>query len=155
MQIIKNHLEKKILESFKAILRTDRKKYQDLWREYGKAIKGGIFMNYQHTEKLQDLLIFDTSFAPDQPTTLKEYVERMPAEQTAIYYVAGESEAAVKRLPHMEAIKEQGIEVLYFLDKVDEFLTQHLREYDGKKLQSVSQGEIRSGSGYEEEVVRH
>ena len=151
LQIIKNHLEKKILESFKAILRTDRKKYQDLWREYGKAIKGGIFMNYQNTEKLQDLLIFDTSLAPDQPTTLKEYVERMPADQKAIYYVAGESEAAVKRLPQMEAIKEQGIEVLYFLDKVDEFLTQHLREYDGKKLQSVSQGEIDLGADTKKE----
>lgn len=151
LQIIKNHLEKKILESFKAILRTDRKKYEGLWSEYGKAIKGGIFMDHKNTEKLQDLLIFNTSSAPDQQTTLREYVERMPAEQKAIYYVPGESQSAVERLPHMEAIKERGIEVLYFLDKVDEFLTQHLREYDGKKLQSVSQGEIDLGADKKKE----
>lgn len=142
LQIIKNYLEKKVLDAFRSILANDKKKYEQLWDEFGKSLKSGIFMDYKTTEKLQDLLIFETSHAAQEKTTLKEYVDRMPEEQKAIYYVTGESRAFVERLPQMEAVREKGVEVLYFLDKVDEFLTQHLREYAGRKLQSVSRGEL-------------
>jgi molecular chaperone HtpG len=91
---------------------------------------------------LQDLLIFESSHSTEQKTTLQEYVERMPEQQKAIYYTAGESRAAIEKLPQLEVLREQNVEVLYFLDKVDEFLTQHLREYAGKKLQSVSRGDL-------------
>ncbi|HEX7333370.1 MAG TPA: molecular chaperone HtpG [Pyrinomonadaceae bacterium] len=139
LQIIRNHLEKKILESFKNILVNDRAKYEKLWEEFGKAFKGGIFMDHSTTEKLQDLLLFDSSTS-EQKTTLAEYVSRMPEGQKEIYYVTGESRAAVERLPQMETVREKGFEVLYFLDKVDEFLTQYLREYEGKALRSVARG---------------
>jgi molecular chaperone HtpG len=142
LQSIKNHLEKKVIDAFKSILARDRKKYDDLWAEYGKAIKGGIFMDYKNAEKLQDLLLFETSASPDAKTTLEEYVGRMSEDQKAIYYVTGESRSAVERLPQMEVFKARNIEVLYFLDKVDEFLTQHMREYAGKKLQSISRGDL-------------
>jgi molecular chaperone HtpG len=131
-----------VIDAFKSILARDRKKYGDLWAEYGKAIKGGIFMDYKNAEKLQDLLLFETSASPDARTTLEEYVGRMSEDQKAIYYVTGESRSAVERLPQMEVFKARNIEVLYFLDKVDEFLTQHMREYAGKKLQSISRGDL-------------
>ena len=66
----------------------------------------------------------------------------MPKQQKVIYYTSGESRALIEKLPQLEVLREQQIEVLYFLDKVDEFLTQHLREYEGEKLQSVSRGEF-------------
>jgi molecular chaperone HtpG len=66
----------------------------------------------------------------------------MPEQQKAIYYTAGDSRAAIEKLPQLEVLREQNVEVLYFLDKVDEFLTQQLREYGGKKLQSVSRGDL-------------
>ena len=150
LQLIRNHLEKKILDAFKSVLESDREKYNALWSEYGKAIKGGVFMDYKTTEKLQDLLIFESSHSVDQKTTLKEYVLRMKENQKAIYYATGESRSFVERLPQMEMVREKGIEVLYFLDKVDEFLTQHLREYDGKKLQSVARGELELSEPQEE-----
>jgi molecular chaperone HtpG len=142
IQVIKNHLEKKVLERLKSILGNDRPKYETLWSEFGKAIKGGMFMDYRNTEKLQDLLVFESSHSTAQKTTLREYVSRMPEQQSVIYYTAGESRAAIERLPQLEVLREQQIEVLYFVDKVDEFLTQHLREYDGKKLQSVARGDL-------------
>jgi molecular chaperone HtpG len=142
IQVIKNHLEKKVLERLKSILANDRPKYETLWNEFGKAIKGGMFMDYRNTEKLQDLLVFESSHSTAQKTTLREYVSRMPEQQNAIYYTAGDSRAAIERLPQLEVLREQQIEVLYFVDKVDEFLTQHLREYDGKKLQSVARGDL-------------
>lgn len=142
MQIIKNHLEKKVLERLKGMLADERAKYEEFWNELGKSIKGGLFMDYRNTEKLQDLLIFESSHSTEQKTTLQEYVDRMPEQQTAIYYTVGDSRAAIERLPQLEVLREQNVEVLYFLDKVDEFLTQHLREYAGKKLQSVSRGDL-------------
>ncbi|HZS44119.1 MAG TPA: molecular chaperone HtpG [Blastocatellia bacterium] len=142
IQVIKNHLEKKILDSLRAVRNEDRKKYDSLWKEFGKAMKGGIFMDHKTTEKLQDLLIFESSHSPEEKTTLKEYVDRMPDGQKAIYFAAGESRTAIERLPQMEVFRDKGTEVLYFVDKIDEFLTQHLTEYAGKKLQSVSRGNL-------------
>lgn len=142
MQVIKNHLEKKILERLKNMLADERAKYETFWNELGKSIKGGLFMDYRNTEKLQDLLIFESSHSTEQKTTLQEYVSRMPEQQTAIYYTVGDNRAAIEKLPQLEVLREQNVEVLYFLDKVDEFLTQHLREYAGKKLQSVSRGDL-------------
>ncbi|HET6978365.1 MAG TPA: molecular chaperone HtpG [Pyrinomonadaceae bacterium] len=142
MQVIKNHLEKKVLERFKSMLADERAKYETLWNELGKSIKGGLFMDYRNTEKLQDLLIFESSHSTERKTTLQEYVDRMPEQQTAIYYTVGDSRAAIEKLPQLEVLREQNVEVLYFLDKVDEFLIQHLREYAGKKLQSVSRGDL-------------
>jgi molecular chaperone HtpG len=66
----------------------------------------------------------------------------MAEGQESIYYVTGESRGAAERSPQMEMFRERGVEVLFFLDKIDEFLTQNLREYDGKRLQSVSKGEL-------------
>ena len=142
MQVIKNHLEKKVLERLKSMLADERAKYETFWNELGKSIKGGLFMDYRNTEKLQDLLIFESSHSTEQKTTLQEYVDRMPEQQTAIYYTVGDSRATIEKLPQLEVLREQNVEVLYFLDKVDEFLTQHLREYAGKKLQSVSRGDL-------------
>jgi molecular chaperone HtpG len=142
MQVIKNHLEKKVLERLKSMLADERPKYEAFWNELGKSIKGGLFLDYKNTEKLQDLLIFESSHSTEQKTTLQEYVDRMPEQQKVIYYTVGDNRAAMEKLPQLEVLKEQNVEVLYFLDKVDEFLTQHLREYAGKKLQSVSRGDL-------------
>jgi molecular chaperone HtpG len=142
LESVRNYIEKKIIESLRSILSKDREKYERLWAEFGKVLKGGIFLDHRNTEKLQDLLVFDSSRSVDKKATLREYVERMPESQEAIYYVTGEDRLMVERLPQMEVFLDSGIEVLYFLDKVDEFLTEHLREYEGRKLQSVSRGEL-------------
>ena len=152
IQVIKNHLEKKVLEKLKTILTEERARYETLWSELGKSIKGGLFMDYRNAEKLQDLLIFESSHSKEQKTTLREYVERMPEQQKAIYYTSGDSRSLIEKLPQLEVLSEQKIEVLYFLDKVDEFLTQHLREYAGRKLQSVSRGDLDLANETEGEV---
>lgn len=152
IHVIKNHLEKKVLEKLKTILAEERTKYEALWSELGNAIKGGLFMDPRNTEKLQDLLLFESSHSTEQKTTLREYVERMPEHQKVIYYNSGESRSLIEKLPQQEILREQNIEVLYFLDKVDEFLTEHLREYAGKKLQSVSRGDLDLANESESEV---
>jgi len=97
-------------------------------------------------------LLFESSNDPEKLTTLKDYVARMPAEQTEIYYLTGESRTVVENSPHLEAFKEKGYEVLYLVDTVDEWVVQALSEVDGKKLKSVGKGTAQLGN--EEELKK-
>jgi molecular chaperone HtpG len=91
---------------------------------------------------LQALLLFPSSQTADKLVTLEEYTTRMPENQKIIYYATGKDRSAVERLPQMELLREKGIEVLYLLDRVDEFAIDALREYKEKKFQSVSRGNL-------------
>ncbi len=142
LKIIGKNLEKEIMKTLQNMLQDDRKKYEEFWEEFGKAIKGGIYMDYKNKEKLQDLLLFPSSRATEGMTTLAEYVSRMPDNQQEIYYVSGKDRASVERLPQMELLLEKGIEVLYFFDKIDEFVIDSVHEYTEKKFKSVSRGDL-------------
>merc|ERR1719262_1555851 len=62
----------------------------------------------------------------------------MKEGQDCIYYITGESTAAVDASPFIETLKKKGIEVMYMVDPIDEYCVQQLKEFDGKKLQSVT-----------------
>lgn len=142
LKIIGANLEKKVLESLKNLLKNSRQLYEEMWTEFGKAIKGGIYMKYKNKETLQDLLLFPTSSKDGGLTSLREYVERMSEGQNEIYYATGKDIDTIKRMPQLEVLREKGIELLYFVDKIDEFLTQNLDEYDGKKLKSITRQDL-------------
>ncbi|HAN17217.1 MAG: molecular chaperone HtpG [Bacteroidetes bacterium GWC2_33_15] len=137
LKVIGKTLEKKIIEALKKLLKENREKYEEIWPEFGKALKGGIYMEYKNKEKLEDLLLFYSS-GNDKMTTLNEYIERMPEGQKEIYYAAAKDINTIKRMPQLEIFKEKNIDVLYFVDKIDEFLTQNLDKYKDIKLQSVT-----------------
>ncbi len=135
---IVGYAERKILSAFRSILKNDRGLYEALWAEFGKSIKGGIFSDPDNVEKLQDLLVFGVLSAGTESTTLSEYVARMPEDQEEILFATGPSREAIEKSPQLEGVREKGYEVLLFVDKVDEFLTQSLTEYQGKPLKSIS-----------------
>ena len=150
------NLEKTILKTLENMVTKERPKYESFWKEYGKAIKTGVYTDYQSRDKLQELLLFPTSRSADDLCTLAEYTQRMTEGQNVIYYATGKDHASVERLPQMELLKDKGIEVLYLFDRVDEFAIDALREYKGKKMQSISRGDlnledIRSDDKKEEE----
>jgi molecular chaperone HtpG len=142
LQKVGRNLEKSLLKDLENILTKDRAKYERFWQEYGKAIKTGVYADYQNREKLQDLLLFPSSHSDDKLATLADYVSRMPAEQKVIYYATGKDRSSVERLPQMELLKEKDIEVLYLLDRVDEFAIDALHEYKEMKFQSISRGDL-------------
>ena len=150
LQAISKNLEKKIISELEKILKNDREKYIEFWKEFGRCIKGGVQdMFGMNKEKLQDLLIFVSSY-DDKYTTLKEYVDRME-ENKEILYVPAESIDAVKALPKMEKLKEQGREVLILTDKIDEFTLMVMRDYSGKEFKSINSSDFKLSDDKEKE----
>lgn len=146
LKLIGKNLEKSVLKTLESLQEKDRKKYEEFWSEFGKAVKGGIYMDYQNKEKLEGLLLFSSS-AGEGLTTLAEYTGRMPQTQKEIYYAAGKDRVSVERMPQMEVFRERGVEVLYFFDKVDEFVIDTMSSYKDKKFKSISRGELKLEEG--------
>ncbi len=142
LKLIGKNLEKNVLKTLEKMLNKDREKYEKFWGEFGKSFKIGVYTNPQDSAKLKDLLLFASSKEGSSLTSLKEYKERMPESQKAIYYATGKDPATIDRLPQMELLREKGIEVLYLFDTVDEFAIEALREYGDKKFHSVSRGDL-------------
>ena len=150
LQVISKNLEKKITSELEKILKNDREKYVEFWKEFGRSIKAGVQdMFGMNKEKLQDLLIFVSSH-DDKYTTLKEYVDRM-GDNKEILYVPAESVDAVKYLPKMEKLKEQGREVLILTDKIDEFTLMAMRDYSGKEFKSINSSDFKFSDDKEKE----
>ncbi len=150
LQAISKNLEKKMISELEKILKNDREKYIEFWKEFGRCIKGGVQdMFGMNKEKLQDLLIFVSSY-DDKYTTLKEYMDRM-GENKEILYVPAESIDAVKALPKMEKLKEQGREVLILTDKIDEFTLMAMRDYLGKEFKSINSSDFKLSDDKEKE----
>ena len=150
LQAISKNLEKKIISELEKVLKNDREKYIEFWKEFGRCIKGGVQDIFgMNKEKLQDLLIFISSH-DDKYTTLKEYVDRM-GEAKEILYVPAESIDAVKALPKMEKLKEQGREVLILTDKIDEFTLMAMRDYSGKEFKSINSSDFKLSDDKEKE----
>lgn len=150
LQAISKNLEKKIISELEKLLKNDREKYIEFWKEFGRCIKGGVQdMFGMNKEKLQDLLIFISSH-DEKYTTLKEYVDRM-GESKEILYVPAESIDAVKALPKMEKLKEQGREVLILTDKIDEFTLMAMRDYSGKEFKSINSSDFKLSEDKEKE----
>ena len=150
LQAISKNLEKKIISELEKVLKNDREKYIEFWKEFGRSIKGGVQdMFGMNKEKLQDLLIFVSSH-DDKYTTLKEYVDRM-GDNKEILYVPAESIDAVKSLPKMEKLKDQGREVLILTDKIDEFTLMAMRDYSGKEFKSINSSDFKFSDDKEKE----
>ena len=144
---IRNGSVKKVLGMLEKVAKNDPEKYQKFWTEFGKVLKEGPAEDFANKEKIAGLLRFSTTHSgeEEQTVTFDDYVSRMQEGQDKIYYIAADSHAASKNSPHLEIFKKKGIEVLLLSDRVDEWLTSHLAEFDGKKLQSVAKGELDLG----------
>jgi molecular chaperone HtpG len=138
---IKTHITKKVLTELKKTAENDAESYNAFWKELGNVLKEGFYMNWEHLDELKKLLRFESS-QTGALTSLTDYVARMQADQKEIYFITGESKAAVANSPHLEVFKEKGIEVLYLVDSIDEWVVQGLNEFDGKSLKDVTKGDL-------------
>ena len=146
LRVIGQNLEKKVRADLEKFLKDDREGYEKFYANFGRQLGYGIVSDggEQRKDSLKDLLMFYSS-TEKKLTTLKEYVSRMKEEQKCIYYAAGESVAAVDKLPQTELLKDKNYEILYLTGETDEFTLQALMNYDEKPFRSIVDGDLELG----------
>jgi molecular chaperone HtpG len=144
---------KKVLSELAKMAKKDEETYAKFWTEFGQVIKEGPGEDFANKEALAKLMRFATTHtdSAEQTVSLEDYIGRMKDKQDKIYYITAESHAAAKNSPHLEVFRKKGIEVLLLSDRVDEWLTNSLTEFDGKQLQSVAKGDLDLGELDDEE----
>lgn len=141
---IKNAITKRVLTTLETMADNEPEKYAEFWKEFGLVLKEGTIEDYANKEKVAKLLRFSSTHedkaTPD--VSFDAYISRMAEGAEKIYYITAESFNAAKNSPHLEIFRKKGIEVLLLTDRIDEWLVNHLSEYTGKHLQSVTKGEL-------------
>lgn len=136
---IKTALTKRVLDLLDDLAANKAEQYAEFWKTFGGVLKEGVIDDHANKDRVAKLLRFASTHAPEgQTVTLADYVSRMKPEQKGIYFVTADTLAAAKNSPHLEGFVAQGFEVLLLTERIDEWLTQHLREFEGKKLESVA-----------------
>jgi molecular chaperone HtpG len=138
---------KRVISMLTKFAKKNDEEYNVFWKEFGQVLKEGPAEDASNKEKIAKLFRFsstETDIA-EQTVSLDAYIGRMKEEQEKIYYITADSFNAAKNSPHLEILREKGVEVLLLSDRVDEWLLSHLPEYDGKVFTSVTQGDLDLG----------
>ena len=143
---IKSALTKRVLSMLSKLASkeeaSDKSIYENLWNEFGQVIKEGFVEDPKNIENLTKLLRFSSSItqSDQQIRSVQNYVDDIKKDQDKIYYLLADSYQAAKSNPHLEQLQKQGIEVLFFTDRIDPWMAEHLKEFDGKEFQDVGRG---------------
>ena len=135
---------KKVLDLLGKLATDDKEKFATFWREFGKVFKEGLIDDPKNKDSIAELLRFASthSDSDEHTVSLADYVGRMKKDQELIYYITADSHATAMCSPHLEIFREKGIEVLLLSDEIDEWMVNHLQDYQDKQLQSVTKGEL-------------
>jgi molecular chaperone HtpG len=137
LKIISQNLAKKIKTELQNLLKNNREEYEKFFEGFGRIIKYGAVNNFGlDKDQVKDLFLFYSS-SEKKNVTLAEYTERMKESQKYIYYALGESVNTIDKLPQTELLKDNGYEILYLTDEIDEFTLQSLRSYNEKDFRSI------------------
>lgn len=134
---------KRVLDALERLAKDDNDRYLQFWQAFGTVLKEGPVEDPANAERIAGLLRFRSTAATTSATvSLADYVGRMKPDQEVIYYLTGESFAAISNSPHLEAFRQHDLEVLLLDEPVDEWLTTHLTEFDGRALKAVAKGQL-------------
>jgi molecular chaperone HtpG len=154
LERIKSNLVNKLLNTLDEMRNEEYDAYVSFYQELGVFLKEGVCQDASNRQKLADLLLFEsTRTEAGKFTTLARYVLAMPADQNEIYYLTGETREQLEHSPYLESFRDRGWEVLLLTDPIDEFVTEALAEYKGKKLKAADRGAL-DGAAVSEEAKK-
>ena len=144
---IRNASTKKILAHLEKMAKNQPEDYASFWSEFGRVLKEGPAEDASNKEKIAKLFRYASTHNDSdvEDVSLDDYISRMKEGQDKLYYITGDSYAAVKNSPHLELFKKKGIEVILMHDRVDEWMMSYLSEYDGKSFVNIAKGELDLG----------
>ena len=146
---MRSALTKRVLDMLAKLAKGEE--YAKFWNEFGQVIKEGVIEDFANKEKLADLLRFASTHTGEdkQDQSLQAYVSRLQQGQDAIYYILADSHATAIASPHLEQLRKRGLEVLLLTDRIDPWLVDALREYEGKALVDIARSglELPEGDG--------
>ena len=149
IEAIRNALTRRVLDMLAKLAADGPEDYAGFWREFGQVLKEGIVEDKQNADKLVRLLRFSTTHggSEKQDQSLADYVSRAGEDQDKIYYLLGDSHATASSSPHLEQLRQKGIEVLLLSDRIDPWIVDQLPAFEGKKLQDVGRGKLAMPDG--------
>jgi molecular chaperone HtpG len=150
---MRSAVTKRVLDMLGKLAKAEGDDYALFWKEFGQVLKEGPAEDFANKEKIAKLLRFATTHTDkeDQDQSLEEYLSRMQEKQDKIYYVVADNFNTAKSSPHLEVFRKKGIEVLLLSDRVDDWLMNHLQEFDGKQFQDVARGALDLATDSEED----
>ena len=150
---MRSAVTKRVLDMLGKLAKKEGDEYAEFWKEFGQVLKEGPAEDFANKEKIAKLLRFSTTHTDteEQSESLEDYVSRMQEAQEKIYYVVAENFNTAKNSPHLEVFRKKGIEVLLLTDRVDDWLMNHMQDFDGKQFQDVARGALDLATDSEEE----
>ena len=140
LQAMRGALTRRVLDMLAKMAADDGDDYGNFWRQFGAVMKEGLIEDPGNKDKLARLLRFATTHGkgPEQDQSLDDYLSRMKEGQEHIYYLLADNHSTAIASPHLEQLRRKDIEVLLLTDRIDPWLVDALREYEGKSLADVA-----------------
>jgi len=153
VESMRSAVTKRVLDMLAKLAKKGGDEYATFWKEFGQVLKEGPAEDFANKEKIAKLLRFSSTETDKeaQDQSLEDYVSRMQEGQEKIFYVVAENFNTARNSPHLEVFRKKGIEVLLLWDRVDDWLMNHLQEFDGKSFQDVARGALDLAADSEEE----
>ncbi|MCW5205789.1 molecular chaperone HtpG [Desulfobulbus sp. F5] len=145
-------ITKRFLKFLDEEARSNKEQYVSFWKTFGIFIKEGVANDFEYQEEIAKLLLFESSATEaGVMTSLEDYVSRMKEGQKEIYYISGQSRTAAENGPYAEMFRKRGIEIIYTLEPIDDFVLSHLGKFDEKELRSADRADLRLPESTEKE----
>jgi molecular chaperone HtpG len=153
VRVIRKTLVKQVLDALESMASERPEDFKKFYEQFGVYLKEGAATDYENKDRLAKLLRWESTGSTGL-TSLGEYVARMKEGQPAIYYAVGESRLALEGAPHLEGLKKRGYEVLFMVEPIDQWVSESLREFEGKKLVSAMQADLKLEESEDEKKAR-
>ena len=140
VQSIRKAVTGRVLTELTKFAEKNSEAYEEFWEAFGAVLKEGLYEDSERRDALYELARFNSTHG-DGLRSLKSYVEDMRENQTAIYYLTGDSPSQLAVSPQLEGFKQRDVEVLLLADAVDNFWVTTALGYDGKPFKSITQGD--------------